>query len=232
MRTRGLKFTLIELLIVIAIIAILAALLLPALQSAKLRGVSIRCKGNLRQLGFGMVQYENVFQRLPAAYDDVNGYPANEVLWTGKLWKMNLIPVCADSYWGAHQENAKLLQCPSNPEKVTYGMVSSLAIQNGISDGGSNYTNWSRHYINSVPISQPSRRILLADHNSVTTPIAAGDRQKYFPHGQNGNIPPNEIASPGAIGNVLFLDFHAGEISLQMKRDWNGFYGRAIGWNK
>lgn len=51
-------FTLIELLIVIAIIAILAALLLPVFQAARVRAYRTQCSSNLRQVGLGIMLYE------------------------------------------------------------------------------------------------------------------------------------------------------------------------------
>ncbi|OGV58937.1 MAG: hypothetical protein A2X45_00625 [Lentisphaerae bacterium GWF2_50_93] len=57
-------FTLIELLIVIAIIAILAALLLPALKQAREMAISTACSSNLKQCGFGLAGYLDNFSEV------------------------------------------------------------------------------------------------------------------------------------------------------------------------
>ena len=55
------SFTLIELLVVIAIIAILAAILMPALSSARERGKGITCTNNQKQLALACMNYQEDF---------------------------------------------------------------------------------------------------------------------------------------------------------------------------
>lgn len=67
MRGKHRGFTLIELLVVIAIIAILIALLLPAVQQAREAARRSQCKGNLKQLGLALNNYESTAKVFPPA---------------------------------------------------------------------------------------------------------------------------------------------------------------------
>ena len=101
------RFTLIELLVVIAIIAILAAMLLPALSSARNQAKGIVCAGNLRQCGLATQGYllDN------RDYFPPGGYPMN-----ANLWQVHLLPYLGkerNGDWIGWNDNwSPLLACP------------------------------------------------------------------------------------------------------------------------
>jgi prepilin-type N-terminal cleavage/methylation domain-containing protein/prepilin-type processing-associated H-X9-DG protein len=65
-------FTLIELLVVLGIIAVLVAMLLPALRRAREDALRVQCANNLRQIGMGLELYDQQFKRLPGGDFVVN----------------------------------------------------------------------------------------------------------------------------------------------------------------
>jgi len=106
-------FTLIELLVVIAIISILAALLLPALASAKERAKSIVCLANLKQIGVALTIYsdDHEDQLIPAEYSK-NFSPVGEG-WASILYKLQYLPAeRSPTFYSVAQVNS-VFRCPS-----------------------------------------------------------------------------------------------------------------------
>lgn len=101
-------FTLIELLIVIAIIAILAALLMPALQSAKRSALMVGCTNNMKQLILMEIQYVGDYKFITPA-------KASAGSATGSLWDRLLLKYTPKSNLEIGMDD-KVPKCKGSPE--------------------------------------------------------------------------------------------------------------------
>lgn len=200
------KFTLIELLVVISIIAILAGMLLPALNSARQKAKTLKCTNTLKTMGLMFNQYAgDAAGHLPAA-DAGNSY----------FWYYWLIP-----YYG--------LPIPDDPAGCGSYLVEKKVICQTAANYFSQYKDSAKRYFN-YAMSQMDDKTKFRKLAALKNPSAlccAGDAAfsityKWFNAALNPSSNRPSTIHPLLTTNILFVDSHVKNLkSAEIPTDSN-----------
>jgi prepilin-type processing-associated H-X9-DG protein len=226
-RTNAAGLTLVELMVVVAMTALLSALLLPALSTAKEKSRRAVCKSNIRQLVMVLQEYafENE-QYLPSSADN-KGY-FHSIILSDAVFS-NLVELASG--------NSNIFYCPnivfsSDPGAMPQQHILNTGYVIGYSYLASSIYGSQKspdYTVEAVKWPPTATNELLADANYWTSSASPGyfpALMKVAPHTPMGaamarsssftvGLPGNSSASIGAVGgNVGFFDGHVEWLTL------------------
>jgi prepilin-type processing-associated H-X9-DG protein len=185
-------FTIVELLVVISTIALLTAILLPALQNTKQKARTILCSSNIKQLTIAMITYDSTHQTFPYGYYQTTNLSNTDCLGflqydkLGLWWLNYIMNISRKDY------KKSIAWCPSRRidlDMLKYNVLcNNYGVNQSICKSSTNSIKYKLDFVgaplSSNEIPKPGKTFLLADSGYAII--------KWW---QATNSPPSQLGS-------------------------------------